>query len=53
MRQRTAYPQPFKAQVVQEYLHLGVSMPSVPSRYGIYGNQVRAWMTLHRDSPTP
>ena len=36
MRQRAAYPQSFKAQVVQEYLQLGVSMPSVPSRYGIY-----------------
>lgn len=35
MRQRTSYPKPFKAQIVQECLQHGVSMASVALRHGI------------------
>ncbi|MHC8341055.1 MULTISPECIES: transposase [unclassified Pseudomonas] len=35
MRQRTSYPKPFKAQIVQECLQPGVSMASVALRHGI------------------
>ncbi|MGV8889018.1 MAG: transposase [Pseudomonas sp.] len=35
MRQRTSYPKPFKAQIVQECLQPGVSMASVALRHAI------------------
>ena len=38
MRQRTSYPKPFKAQIVQECLQPGVSMASVALRHGINAN---------------
>ena len=40
MRQRTSYPKPFKAQVVQECLQPGVSMASVALRHGINANAI-------------
>ncbi|WP_082557577.1 MULTISPECIES: transposase [Pseudomonas] len=43
MRQRTSYPKPFKAQVVQECLQPGVSIASVALRHGINANPVRKW----------
>ncbi|QUP67397.1 transposase [Pseudomonas syringae Cit 7] len=43
MRQRTSYPKPFKAQVVQECLQPGVSMASVALRHGINANLVRKY----------
>lgn len=49
MRQRTSYPKPFKAQVVQGCLQLGVSMASVASRHGINANLVRKWIPAYRD----
>ncbi|MFW0757749.1 IS66-like element accessory protein TnpA [Pseudomonas sp. H11T01] len=49
MRQRTSYPKPFKAQVVQECLQPGVSMASVALRHGINANLVRKWIPVHRD----
>lgn len=41
MRQRTSYPKPFKAQVVQKCLQPGVSMASVALRHGINANLAR------------
>jgi hypothetical protein len=38
MRQRTSYPKPFKAQIVQECLQPGVSMASVARRHGVNAN---------------
>ncbi|WP_460155043.1 IS66 family insertion sequence element accessory protein TnpB [Pseudomonas sp. S1_F04] len=49
MRQRTSYPKPFKAQIVQECLQPGMSMASVALRHGINANLVRKWIPLHRD----
>lgn len=49
MRQRTSYPKPFKAQVVQECLHPGVFMASVALRHGINANLVRKWIPAYRD----
>ncbi len=46
MRQRTSYPKPFKAQVVQECLEPGVSMASVALRHGINANLVRSGYLL-------
>ncbi|WP_150783596.1 transposase [Pseudomonas fluorescens] len=48
MRQRTSYPKPFKAQVVQECLQPGVSMASVALRHGINANLVRKWIPAYR-----
>ncbi|WP_446731303.1 transposase [Pseudomonas sp. S11A4] len=52
--ERTSYPKPFKAQVVQECLQPRVSMPSVALRHGI--NLVRKWIPAyryHQPSPLP
>ncbi|MFJ7313441.1 transposase [Pseudomonas sp. NPDC098747] len=35
MRQRSSYPKPFKAQVVQECLQPGATLSSVAIRHGI------------------
>lgn len=53
MRQRTSYPKPFKAQVVQECLQPGVSIASVALRHGINANLVRKWIPTHRDRQAP
>lgn len=55
MRQRTSYPKPFKAQIVQECLQPGVSMASVALRHGINANLVRKWIPAYRNCqpPTP
>lgn len=49
MRQRTSYPKPFKAQVVQECLQPGASVASVSMSHGINANVVRKWLPLYRD----
>ncbi|MBA6134383.1 IS66-like element accessory protein TnpA [Pseudomonas juntendi] len=49
MRQRTFYPKPFKAQVVQECLNPDVSIASVALRHGINANLVRKWIPIYRD----
>jgi len=49
MRQRTSYPKPFKAQVVQECLQPGASVASVALSHGINANVVRKWLPLYRD----
>jgi transposase-like protein len=53
MRQRTSYPKPFKAQIVQECLEPGVSMASVALRHGINANLVRKWIPAYRDRQAP
>ena len=53
MRQRTSYPKPFKAQVVQECLQPGVSMASVALRHGINANLVRKSIPAYRDGQRP
>ncbi|WP_060484147.1 transposase [Pseudomonas sp. NBRC 111123] len=49
MRQRSSYPKPFKAQVVQECLHPGATVSSVALSHGINANVIRKWMPLYRD----
>lgn len=49
MRQRSSYPKPFKAQVVQECLQPGASISSVAISHGINANVIRKWMPLYRD----
>jgi len=51
MRQRSSYPKPFKAQVVQECLQPGASAFSVAIRHGINANVIRKWLPLYRDQP--
>jgi len=53
MRQRTSYPKPLKAQIVQECLQPGVSMASVALRHGINANLVRKWIPLYQDIQAP
>ncbi|MBD8239806.1 transposase [Pseudomonas fluorescens] len=53
MRQRTSYPKPFKAQVVQECLQPGVSIASVALRHGINANLVRKWIPAYGDRQAP
>jgi transposase-like protein len=54
MRQRSSYPKPFKAQVVQECLQPGASVSSVAISHGINANVIRKWLPLYRDqSATP
>ena len=48
MRQRSSYPKPFKAQVVQECLQPGASVSSVAIRHGINANVIRKWLPLYR-----
>ena len=49
MRQRSSYPKPFKAQVVQECLQPGASVSRVAIRHGINANVIRKWLPLYRD----
>ncbi|PKM24460.1 MAG: hypothetical protein CVV09_16200 [Gammaproteobacteria bacterium HGW-Gammaproteobacteria-13] len=49
MRQRSSYPKPFKAQVVQECLQPGATVSSVATRHGINVNVIRKWLPLYRD----
>ncbi|WP_349987594.1 IS66 family insertion sequence element accessory protein TnpB [Pseudomonas alloputida] len=42
MRQRSSYPKPFKAQVVQECLQPGATVSSVAINHGINANVMRA-----------
>ncbi|MFF7061549.1 IS66-like element accessory protein TnpA [Pseudomonas sp. NPDC008258] len=49
MRQRTSYPKPFKAQVVQECLQSGATVSSVAISHGINANVIRKWLPLYRD----
>lgn len=49
MRQRSSYPKPFKAQVVQECLGPDVSIASMALRHGINANLVRKWIPIYRD----
>ncbi|MBD8480398.1 MULTISPECIES: IS66-like element accessory protein TnpA [Pseudomonas] len=51
MRQRSSYPKPFKAQVVQECLQPGATLPSVAIRHGINANVIRKWLPIYRDQP--
>ena len=53
MRQRTSYPKPLKAQIVQECLQPGVSMASVALRHGINANLARKWIPLYHDVQAP
>lgn len=52
MRQRSSYPKPFKAQVVQECLQPGATISSVAISHGINANVIRKWLPLYRD-PSP
>ncbi|WP_373315093.1 transposase [Halopseudomonas aestusnigri] len=49
MRQRSSYLKPFKAQVVQECLQLGATVPSVTIRHGINANVTRKWLLVYRE----
>lgn len=49
MHQRSSYPKPFKAQVVQECLQPGATVSSVAIRHGINANVIRKWLPLYRD----
>ena len=51
MRQRNSYPNPFKAQVVQECLQPGATLSSVAISHGINANVIRKWLPLYRDQP--
>ncbi|WP_193074323.1 transposase [Pseudomonas sp. FME51] len=51
MRQRSSYPKPFKAQVVQEHLQPSATASSVAISHGINANVIRKWLPLHRDQP--
>ena len=44
MRQRSSYPKPFKAQVVQECLQPGATVSSVAISHGINANVIRKWL---------
>ena len=49
MRQRSSYPKPFKAQIVQECLQPGATVSSVAIRHGINANVIRKWLPVYRD----
>ncbi|MEO1820116.1 transposase [Pseudomonas sp.] len=49
MRQRSSYPKPFKAQVVQECLQPGATVSSVAIRHGINANVIRKWLPVYRE----
>ena len=49
MRQRSSYPKPFKARVVQECLQPGATVSSVAIRHGINANVIRKWLPVYRD----
>ncbi|MEW5546977.1 transposase [Pseudomonas soli] len=44
--QRSSYPKPFKAQVVQECLQPGATVSSVAINHAINANVIRKWMPL-------
>ncbi|WP_162886528.1 transposase [Pseudomonas syringae] len=46
MRQRSSYPKPFKAQVVQECLQPGATITSVAIHHGINANVIRSGYRL-------
>jgi transposase-like protein len=48
MRQRSSYPKPVKAQVVQECLQPGATVSSVAIAHGINANVIRKWLPLYR-----
>jgi len=52
MRQRSSYPKPLKAQVVQECLQPSATVFGVTTRHGINANVIRKWLPLYRD-PLP
>ncbi|MFJ5235623.1 IS66-like element accessory protein TnpA [Pseudomonas neuropathica] len=49
MRQRSSYPKPFKAQVVQECLQPGATVSSLAISHGINANVIRKWLPTYRD----
>ena len=49
MRQRSSYPKPFKALVVQECLQPGAMISSVAINHGINANVIRKWLPTYRD----
>ncbi|OPG72000.1 hypothetical protein B1219_17655 [Pseudomonas ogarae] len=49
MRQRSSYPKPFIAQVVQECLQPGATISSVAIHHGINANVIRKWLPAYRD----
>jgi len=51
MRQRSSYPKPFKAKVVQECLQPGATVSSVAISHGINANVIRKWLPLYRHQP--
>jgi transposase len=51
MRQRSSYPKPFKAQVVQECLQPSATVSSVAISYGFNANIIRKWLPIYRDQP--
>lgn len=51
MRQRSSYPKPFKAQVVQECLQPGAAVSSVAISHGINANVIRKWLPIYREKP--
>jgi transposase-like protein len=53
MRQRSSYPKPFKAQVVQECLQPGASVSSGATSHGIgiNANVIRKWLPIYREKP--
>ena len=51
MHQRSSYPKPFKAQVVQECLQPGATVSSVAISHGINANVIRKWLPHYRDQP--
>jgi transposase-like protein len=54
LRQRSSYPKPFKAQVVQDCLQPGATISSVAIHHGINANVIRKWLPTYRDqSPAP
>ncbi len=49
MRQRSSYPKPFKAKVVQECLQPGATISIVAIHHGINANVIRKWLQTYRD----
>ncbi|TXG97461.1 transposase [Pseudomonas asiatica] len=53
MRQRSSYPKPFKAQVVQEYLQPDATVSSVAISHGINANVILKWVPLFIETSPP
>ena len=53
MRQRSSYPKPFKAQVVQECLQPEATISSVAIHHGINANVIRKWLPTGVNHPQP